>query len=84
VAEADLHDYTLLGSGSGQFPGMAIFMAFRHCPGFYERVVAYRLVHDRGAEVLEGAVGEPFGSIEFYEARASSASDPTDASPELR
>jgi len=69
VAEEELDRYHLLGSGSGQSPGLAIFMGFRHCPDFYERVAGYRLTRDVGAEVLENVSGDHFGSIEFYELR---------------
>jgi hypothetical protein len=69
LAEADLAKYHLLGVGSAQSPSLAIFMGFKHCPGFYERVVAYRLARGRQAQILENASGDSYGSIEFFEER---------------
>ena len=61
--------YHSLGRGSAEDPGIVLHMAFKHCPDFFNRVVAYRLVRSEEAMVMEKAIGTPFGSIEFYEWR---------------
>jgi hypothetical protein len=69
ISEAATSWYRSLGRGSAEDPGIILNMAFNHCPDFFNRVVAYRLVRSQEAMVMEKAIGTHFGSVEFYEWR---------------
>ena len=69
IPEAATSWYHSLGRGSAQDPGLVLNMAFNHCPDFFNRVAAYRLVRSEEASVMEKVTGSRFGSIEFYEWR---------------
>ena len=54
-----------LGRSAGSDANVAIGMLYRHCPGFFERVTAYRLVSD---PELSAAVRMSGPALEFFEA----------------
>ena len=66
VMENQLDAYKLLGRASGTDLQVALLMAYNHCPDFYNRVAAYRLVVD---DELSRAVGNRGPAIEFLERR---------------
>jgi len=68
ITQGDVANYRLLGAGAAQFLGHALNMAFNRVPDFYERVVAYRLVHDNIDEAFEEVFDRPYLTIEFYAA----------------
>ncbi|HEY5548769.1 MAG TPA: hypothetical protein VIL17_04160 [Coriobacteriia bacterium] len=53
-----------LGRSAGTDANVAIGMLYRHCPGFFERVTAYRLVSD---PELSAAADSSGPAIEFFE-----------------
>ena len=69
IPEAATSWYHFLGRGAAEDPGVILNSAFNHCPDFFNRVVAYRLVRSDEARLMEEVVGTSFGSIEFYERR---------------
>ena len=79
ITEADATGYRKLGAGAAQFLGHALNMAFNRVPNFYERVVAYRLVHDEMATTFEEALDRSYVTIEFY---ASADDDAPTSRPE--
>jgi len=58
---AGLHS---LGRSVGSDTNVAVGMLYRHCPDFFERVTAYRLVDD---PELNAATGTSGPAIQFFE-----------------
>jgi len=70
ITEEDTAGYHSLGTASGAELGMVQLMARKHCPGFAERVTAYRVVAPlEGVEIPVGP-GQRVTTIKFFEGGA--------------
>ena len=75
MLEEDISKYKLIGSAGGFSLGFCVYMAQRHTPNFFGRVVGYRIEEHGIGEMMSNAakqVGLPeekqkYITVSFYE-----------------
>ena len=68
LAEENLREYKILGKGLGINMSHCLQLANKHCNGFLNRVVRYRVVKDdEQAKMLASVTKKEYIAVEFYE-----------------
>lgn len=80
IPEEDINKYKLIGNASGFSLGFCVYIAQKHTPNFFDRVVGYRIEEHGIGEMMNNAmrqVGLPEDkqeniTVSFYEEKSIS------------
>lgn len=78
IREEDISKYKLIGSAGGFSLGFCVYIAQKHTPNFFDRVVGYRIEEHGIGEMMSNAakrVGLPeekqkYITVSFYEEKS--------------